>query len=154
MGKGSKERIAYMYPTAVGALGTYMNEARPSLLSPTGAAGRSAGGHGPAKDGTDQGRKVSTKEEKALFLNQRGDRLTRQWVWSILKTYARRASLDKTITPHVLRHSFATHMLRGGASLRHVQELLGHSSITTTQVYTHLTTGHVRQEFDRSHPRA
>ena len=137
MGKGSKERLAYMYPRAVQALRTYMEEARPSLIS--------------AANGD---KKVSAAEERALFVNQRGDRLTRQWVWTILKTYARKASLDKPITPHVLRHSFATHMLRGGASLRHVQELLGHASITTTQIYTHLTSDHVRQEYDRSHPRA
>jgi len=128
MGKGAKERIAYVYPRAVQALRAYMEEARLLLLSPV--------------------------EEKALFLNHRGDRLTRQWVWTILKAYARKASLDKPITPHILRHSFATHLLRGGASLRHVQELLGHSSITTTQVYTHLTSEHVRNEYDRSHPRA
>ena len=91
---------------------------------------------------------------KALFVNHRRDRLTRQWVWTVLKNCAKKAALDKPITPHVLRHSFATHMLRGGASLRHVQELLGHSSIATTQVYTHLTTEHVRREYDRSHPRS
>jgi integrase/recombinase XerD len=134
LGKGSKERLAYMYPRAVQVLKVYMGEARPALAS---------GSHTrPASD------------DKALFLNQRGDRLTRQWVWTILKNYAKKASLDKAITPHILRHSFATHMLMGGASLRHVQELLGHSSITTTQVYTHLTNDHVRHEYDRSHPRA
>ena len=137
MGKGSKERIVYIYPRAVKALRTYVEGARPTLVSSTNSRS------GPR-----------SKEEKAVFLNQRGDRLTRQWVWTILKTYARKASLDKPITPHILRHSFATHMLMGGASLRHVQELLGHSSITTTQVYTHLTTDHVRQEYDKSHPRS
>ncbi len=137
MGKGSKERIVYIYPRAVQALRTYVEGARPTLVS-----------------GTNSRSRPRSKEEKAVFLNQRGDRLTRQWVWTILKTYARKASLDKLITPHILRHSFATHMLMGGASLRHVQELLGHSSITTTQVYTHLTTDHVRQEYDKSHPRS
>ena len=153
MGKGSKERIAYMYPRAVQALRTYIESARPRFVSSTGTY---------VKDDTQNpmGKPVNkvkaggSKEEKGLFVNQRGDRLTRQWVWTILKTYARRAGLDKPITPHVLRHSFATHMLRGGASLRHLQELLGHSSITTTQVYTSLTTEHVRQEYDRSHPRS
>ena len=136
MGKGSKERMAYMYPKAIQVLKAYIKEARPRLMAPTGVSTR------------------TRTEEKALFVNQRGDRLTRQWVWTIMKSYAKKASLNKPITPHILRHSFATHMLRGGASLRHVQELLGHSSITTTQVYTHLTTEHVRQEFDRSHPRS
>ena len=153
MGKGSRERIAYVYPKAVQVLREYCEEARPLLLS---AVPRSpkADGQGGVESPADNGKRGTSKEEKALFLNRRGDRLTRQWVWSILKTYAQKASLDKAITPHILRHSFATHMLRGGASLRHVQELLGHASITTTQVYTHLTSEHVRQEYDRSHPRS
>ena len=145
-GKGSRERIAYMYPRAIEVLTDYMKKARPLMLSAV----------KPGSDGRSEasGRKRSPTDEKALFVNQRGDRLTRQWVWNILKTCAKKVPIDKPITPHVLRHSFATHMLRGGASLRHVQELLGHSSITTTQVYTHLTTEHVRKEYDRSHPRA
>ena len=144
MGKGSRERIAYIYPRAVDVLGTYLNDARP-LLIPQSA--RSAAS-------TDSAKSAARRQEKALFVNQRGDRLTRQWVWSVLKACARRASIGKPITPHILRHSFATHMLRGGASLRHVQQLLGHSSITTTQVYTHLTDDHVRSEYERSHPRS
>ena len=152
LGKGSRERIAYMYPKAVQALSVYLSESRPLLLSSKAAAG--VGGQGAAGASVDRGNKTDPKGEKALFVNQRGERITRQWVWITLKAYARKASLDKTITPHMLRHSFATHMLRGGASLRHVQELLGHSSIATTQVYTHLTTEHVRQEYDRSHPRS
>ena len=139
LGKGSKERISYMYPRAVQAVKTYIQDARRLLLSRNGSTDRSGG--------------VGPKEQKAVFINQRGDRLTRQWVWTVLRSCAKRASLNVPSTPHILRHSFATHMLRGGASLRHVQELLGHSSITTTQVYTHLTTDHVRKEFDRSHPR-
>ena len=153
MGKGSKERLAYMYPRAVQALRTYIERARPKFVTPTGTRARS-GNEAPMQGPGDRGRGSISREERALFLNQRGDRLTRQWVWSILKNCAQKASLNKPITPHVLRHSFATHMLRGGASLRHVQELLGHSSITTTQVYTHLTTEHLRQEYDRSHPRS
>ena len=128
LGKGARERIVYLYPRAVEVLDNYIGHARTTL--------------------------VGQKEERALFLNRRGQRLTRQWVWSIIKTSATQAGIDKAITPHVLRHSYATHMLRGGASLRHVQEMLGHASITTTQVYTHLTSDHVRQEYDKSHPRS
>ena len=153
IGKGSRERITYIYPSAVQVLQEYIQEARPLLLAPAGTDSKS-GNLGASESPGNKARKAGSTEEKALFVNQRGDRLTRQWVWAVLKTYAREASLDKPITPHILRHSFATHMLRGGASLRHVQELLGHSSISTTQVYTHLTTQHVRQEYDRSHPRS
>jgi integrase/recombinase XerD len=96
----------------------------------------------------------SEQSATALFLNRRGSRLTRQGFWLILKSRAERAGLNGKITPHTLRHSFATHLLRGGAALRHVQELLGHASISTTQIYTHLTSEHVRAEYDRSHPRA
>ncbi len=128
-GKGSKERLVYLYPKAVVELRKYLGSARISLLG-------------------------SHKGENALFVNHRGERLTRQWVWSILKTYSKKANLDEGITPHTLRHSFATHLLQNGASLRHVQELLGHSSISTTQVYTHLTNHHLRQEYEKSHPRA
>ncbi len=128
-GKGSKERLVYLYPKAVVELRKYLGSARVSLLG-------------------------SHKGENALFVNHRGERLTRQWVWSILKTYSKKANIDEGITPHTLRHSFATHLLQNGASLRHVQELLGHSSISTTQVYTHLTNHHLRQEYEKSHPRA
>ena len=165
MGKGSKERIAYIYPRAVQALKVYVEEARPFLLPSADAYSKADGKGGmeaPAEMGaaTLRGKKAGfadprgPTEEKALFVNHRGARLTRQWVWTVLKTCARKASLDKPITPHVLRHSFATHMLEGGASLRHVQELLGHSNITTTQIYTHLTSDHIRREYDRSHPRS
>jgi integrase/recombinase XerD len=95
-----------------------------------------------------------SESEKALFLNARGERLTRQGLWQILKGYAKSAGLEADITPHTLRHSFATHMLSGGADLRSVQELLGHANISTTQVYTHLTTEHVRRTYEKSHPRA
>ena len=128
-GKGSKERLVYLYPKAVAELRQYLRSARVSLLG-------------------------SHKGENALFVNHRGERLTRQWVWNILKNYSKKANIDEGITPHTLRHSFATHLLQNGASLRHVQELLGHSSISTTQVYTHLTNHHLRQEYEKSHPRA
>jgi integrase/recombinase XerD len=93
-------------------------------------------------------------QERALFLNQRGFRLTRQGFWLILKEYANQASILKPITPHVLRHSFATHILQRGADLRYVQELLGHASVSTTQIYTHLTNEYLREEFNKAHPRA
>ena len=127
-GKGGKERIVPMHLGAARALEDYIERARPDL--------------------------ERDKEAKALFLNRRGGRLTRQGFWLILKRHAASAGLEGRVTPHTLRHSFATHLLRGGAPLRHVQELLGHASITTTQVYTHLTSEHVRAEYDGAHPRA
>jgi len=127
-GKGHKERIIPIAPRAVLTVEEYVKEARLHLSH--------------------------DDVEQALFLNRRGDRLTRQGLWQILKGYAKSAGLDKEITPHTLRHSFATHMLNGGADLRSVQELLGHANISTTQVYTHLTTEHVRRIYDKSHPRA
>ena len=129
LGKGSKERIVHLYPKALQELVKYMKNARQAMLG-------------------------NRKQEPALFINHRGERLTRQWVWSILKNYAQAAGIKSSITPHTLRHSFATHLLQNGASLRHVQELLGHSSISTTQVYTHLTSPYVREEYEKSHPRA
>ena len=129
LGKGSKERIVHLYPKALQELVKYMRNARIAMLG-------------------------NRKQETALFVNHRGERLTRQWVWSILKNYAQAAGIKSSITPHTLRHSFATHLLQRGASLRHVQELLGHSSISTTQVYTHLTSPYVREEYEKSHPRA
>jgi integrase/recombinase XerD len=126
-GKGHKERIIPIAPRAVQAVADYSKELRPRL--------------------------VQRSEEPALFLNARGERLTRQGLWQILKEYAKSVGLEG-ITPHTLRHSFATHMLSGGADLRSVQELLGHANISTTQVYTHLTTDHIRQTYEKSHPRA
>jgi integrase/recombinase XerD len=127
-GKGRKERIIPLYEQIAKTIQSYIDEDRPKLL------------HG--------------KKENAMFLNARGERLTRQGFWQKLKEYARNAGLDEHISPHTLRHSFATHMLSGGADLRSVQELLGHANISTTQVYTHLTTEHVRRAYDKSHPRA
>ncbi|MEK7815127.1 MAG: site-specific tyrosine recombinase XerD [Chloroflexota bacterium] len=128
-GKGAKERIVYLYPKALDALKHYLAVPRPVLVA-------------------------AHKDEPALFVNHRGERLTRQWVWAILKTYGKKADINQRITPHTLRHSFATHLLQNGASLRHVQELLGHSSIATTQIYTHLTNHLLRQQYEKSHPRA
>jgi integrase/recombinase XerD len=128
MGKGSKERVVPLHEIAVEAVQTYLAEVRPQLegFHPT----------------------------EALFINRRGERMTRQGFWQRLRQCALRAGIDGHISPHTLRHSFATHLLHGGASLRHVQELLGHASISTTQIYTHLTSDHVRKEYDRAHPRA
>jgi len=127
-GKGRKERIIPLYEQIVKTVKKYVDEDRPKLA------------HG--------------KKEEALFLNARGERLTRQGFWQKLKEYAKSAGLSSQISPHTLRHSFATHMLSGGADLRSVQELLGHANISTTQVYTHLTTEQVRRTYDKSHPRA
>ncbi len=127
-GKGHKERVIPIYEQIAKTLESYIKETRPKLLR--------------------------NPSEKALFINPRGERLTRQGLWQKLKDYAKEAELDKEITPHTLRHSFATHMLSGGADLRSVQELLGHANISTTQIYTHLTSEHVRRTYDRSHPRA
>jgi integrase/recombinase XerD len=127
-GKGQKERLIPIYKQAALAVEEYVKEARSHLSN--------------------------NDAEQALFLNRRGDRLTRQGLWQILKGYAKSAGLDGEITPHTLRHSFATHMLDGGADLRSVQELLGHANISTTQVYTYLTTEHVRRIYEKSHPRA
>jgi integrase/recombinase XerD len=127
-GKGHKERIIPIHQRAVLAVEEYVKGARPKL--------------------------TQNNQERALFLNRRGERLTRQGFWQILKAYAKQAELGADITPHTLRHSFATHMLSGGADLRSVQELLGHANISTTQVYTHLTTEHVRRTYEKSHPRA
>ncbi len=127
-GKGRKERIIPLYEQIALVVKKYVEEDRPKLA------------HG--------------KKEDAMFLNARGERLTRQGFWQKLKEYAKSAGLGDKISPHTLRHSFATHMLSGGADLRSVQELLGHANISTTQVYTHLTTEHVRRSYDKSHPRA
>lgn len=127
-GKGAKERILPIHRRAVAALEEYLEKGRLRFL----------------KD----------LQEKALFLNPRGMRLTRQGIWVIIKQYASQAGIASRVTPHTLRHSFATHLLAGGASLRDVQELLGHSNISTTQIYTHLTGDQLREAYDEAHPRA
>ena len=127
-GKGHKERIIPLCEQVAMTIKQYTEENRPKL--------------------------ARGKKDNALFLNARGERLTRQGFWQKLKEYAKLAGLDTQISPHTLRHSFATHMLSGGADLRSVQELLGHANIATTQVYTHLTTEHIRRTYEKSHPRA
>jgi len=127
-GKGAKERLMPIHSRAVKALRLYLEKGRPGFLR--------------------------DDEERALFLNPRGRRLTRQGLWLIVKQYAERAGLSELITPHTLRHSFATHMLNRGANLRNVQHLLGHASLATTQVYTHVSKEGVRKVYDAAHPRA
>ena len=128
-GKGSKERIIPIHSMAIRAVKGYLDDVRARLLGATG--------------------------ETALFLNRRGQRLTRQGFWLILKGYTKKAGIEAEITPHVLRHSIATHLLHSGKmNLRELQELLGHANISTTQVYTHLTTERMRRVYDSAHPRA
>jgi integrase/recombinase XerD len=129
VGKGNKERVMPLLPEAVDVVRVYLDSGRPVLL-----------GH--------------NVQERTLFLNPRGERLTRQGLWLIIKGYARELGLEDRVTPHTLRHSFATHMLNGGAGLREVQLLLGHANISTTQVYTHISRDHLREVYDGSHPRA
>jgi integrase/recombinase XerD len=127
-GKGGKERIVPIGSYAVAAVNDYLVRSRPTLL------------------------KVST--QKALFLNQRGGRLSRQSAWNLVANAAERAGLREQVTPHSMRHSFATHLLDGGADIRVVQELLGHSSVTTTQIYTLITIDHLRESYANAHPRS
>lgn len=128
-GKGGKERIVPIGSFALAALDAYLVRSRPGLA---------AHGRGTAK----------------LFLNSRGGSLSRQSAWSILRSCAERAGITEDLSPHSLRHSFATHLLDGGADVRVVQELLGHASVTTTQVYTMVTVDHLREVYATSHPRA
>jgi integrase/recombinase XerD len=128
LGKGAKERTIPVYEHAVQALERYLDDSRPVLLK--------------------------NRPQSALFVNRRGERLTRQGFWLILKGYAKSAGIEGRVTPHTLRHSFATHMLRGGASVRDVQELLGHANVSTTQVYTQLADEHLREVYEQVHPRA
>jgi integrase/recombinase XerD len=128
LGKGSKERTIPVHEHAVEAMMTYLDDGRPALLK--------------------------NRPHQALFVNRRGERLTRQGFWLILKGYAKSAGIESHVTPHTLRHSFATHLLRGGASVRDVQELLGHANVSTTQVYTQLADEHLREVYENVHPRA
>jgi integrase/recombinase XerD len=128
-GKGSKERIVPVGSYATAACGAYLTRSRPALA----AVGRSS---------------------PALFLNARGSRLSRQSAWTVLKRAAHRAGVAAAVSPHTLRHSFATHLLDGGADVRVVQELLGHASVTTTQVYTLITVDRLREVYATAHPRA
>jgi len=128
VGKGRKERVAPMGEIAIAALRAYLDGAR--------------------------GKMVSDPGEKAVFVNHHGRRLTRQGFWKIVKKYAALAHIQKEITPHTLRHSFATHLLENGADIRAVQEMLGHADISTTQIYTHVTKERLKDVYAKSHPRA
>lgn len=129
VGKGNKERVLPLYERALAFVTDYVQQGRPKLLA-------------------------NDTQEQALFLNRRGKRLTRQGLWLIIKRYVQEAGITSHVTPHTLRHSFATHMLRGGAGLREVQEMLGHASISTTQIYTQISNERMRAVYDDSHPRA
>jgi integrase/recombinase XerD len=126
IGKGSKERIVPVGRPALGAMQYYLNRAWIKL----------------AKE----------KRPQALFLNHHGQRISRQGCWFVIQKYAKQLNIK--VYPHILRHSFATHMLENGADLRAVQEMLGHSSISTTQIYTHLSQKHLREAYQKYHPRA
>ena len=127
IGKGSKERLLPLSSQIIKKTEEYLKEARPQLL------------HNQNSD--------------ILFLNRRGKPMTRQYIWHLIKNYSRSAGITKTVSPHTFRHSFATHMLEQGADLRSVQELLGHSDIATTQIYTHITRDHIKKIHRLYHPR-
>src|SRR5205085_1644302 len=127
IGKGSKERLVPLGEEALQWLARYSNEARPQLLG-----GRAA---------------------DALFVTVRGDAMTRRAFWYLIKRYCARATLGKAVSPHTLRHAFATHLLNHGADLRVVQLLLGHSDISTTQIYTHVARERLKQLHAKHHPR-
>jgi integrase/recombinase XerD len=126
-GKGGKERIVPLGHSAQEALREYLQKARPKFLK---------------------------RDDPSLFLSSRGKAFTRQGFWKMLKRYGSQAGLEKKISPHVLRHSFATHLLERGADLRSVQLMLGHSQITTTQIYTHVSRKHLREVYNKYHPRS
>ena len=130
-GKGGRERVVPVGSYAAEAVGAYLVRARPALVD---AGPRAAG--------------------PALFLNARGGRLSRQSAWTLLQAVAERAALEREVSPHTLRHSFATHLLEGGADVRVVQELLGHASVATTQIYTLVTVDSLREVYATAHPRA
>lgn len=124
----SKERIIPLYATAVRALRNYMEKVRPLL--------------------------IQDENESALFVNMNGERMSRQGFWKIIKHYQEKAEINKDITPHTLRHSFAVHLLENGADLRSIQEMLGHADISSTQVYTHVIQKQLKDAYNKAHPRA
>lgn len=150
-GKGSKDRVVLIGAEASAALGRYLSDARPRLLAGDGA-GR------PAEAGAGSARRKRTPAARgatdAVFLNTRGGRLSTRSVQLIVDRWVRAAALQQHTSPHVLRHTFATHLLDGGADLRAVQELLGHASLATTQIYTHVSREHLKRIYAQAHPRA
>ena len=127
-GKGSKERIVPIGQVAIAWVNRYLAESRPAF--------------------------VRSGSSEYLFLSSRGRKMSRVGFWKIVKKYAAKAGILKNITPHTLRHSFATHLLQGGADLRSIQEMLGHADIATTQIYTHVTRDKLKEVYRESHPRA
>ncbi len=123
-----KERIIPVGTIALEILGRYIRDVRPGLLR--------------------------GKPETALYVNYKGERLTRQGFWKIIKGYKNKAKINKDITPHTLRHSFAAHLIENGADLKSVQEMLGHSDISTTQVYAQITKNRIKEVYNKAHPRA
>lgn len=124
----SKERMIPLYPAAVRALELYVNDIRPQLLE--------------------------DPEETALFVNMNGERMSRQGFWKIVKCYQEKAGIEKDITPHTLRHSFAAHLLENGADLKSIQEMLGHADISSTQIYIQVANQKLKDVYSKSHPRA
>lgn len=123
-----KERIIPLYHTAVKALQDYVRNVRPQL--------------------------IADSDEEALFVNMNGERMSRQGFWKIIKFYQEKAGIEKDITPHTLRHSFAVHLLENGADLRSIQEMLGHADISSTQIYTHVVKRQLKDVYQKAHPRA
>lgn len=124
----AKERIIPLYPAAIKALQEYVETIRPSM--------------------------IASPEETALFVNMNGERMSRQGFWKIIKYYQEKAQIDKDITPHTLRHSFAAHLLENGADLRSIQEMLGHADISSTQIYANLINQKLKDVYNKTHPRA
>ena len=137
-GKGNKERVVPIGTKALQALHAYLSRARPLLLERRSKVGQQSG----------------QRSEQTLFLNSRGRALTRQGLYKIIQGHARRAGLEDRMSPHTLRHSFATHLLAGGCDLRSLQEMLGHADLSTTQVYTHLSAERLKDAYFAAHPRA
>ena len=123
-----KERMIPLYHTAIKAIQDYVKNVRPQL--------------------------ISDSSEDALFVNMNGERMSRQGFWKIIKFYQEKAGIQKDITPHTLRHSFAVHLLENGADLRSIQEMLGHADISSTQIYTHVIKRQLKDVYQKAHPRA